>query len=82
MRLALASDHAGFSLKQGLLEWLKDSEHQLIDLGTYSKGALIAAFWCVGAEWERRSPPINFPAFVPACVTILTPLTKALSTMI
>jgi len=35
MRLAFASDHAGFALKKALLEWLKDSEHQLIDLGTH-----------------------------------------------
>ena len=35
MRLAFASDHAGFTLKQALLEWLKNSEHQLIDLGTH-----------------------------------------------
>lgn len=36
MRLAFASDHAGFALKQALLEWLKDSEHQLTDLGTHN----------------------------------------------
>jgi ribose 5-phosphate isomerase B len=36
MRLAFASDHAGFALKQALLEWLNNSEHQLIDLGTYN----------------------------------------------
>src|SRR5690349_22076218 len=35
MRLAFASDHAGFTLKQALLEWLKNSEHHLIDLGTH-----------------------------------------------
>jgi ribose 5-phosphate isomerase B len=35
MRLAFASDHAGFLLKKALLDWLKDSEHKLIDLGTY-----------------------------------------------
>lgn len=35
MRLAFASDHAGFALKKALLDWLKDSEHQLTDLGTY-----------------------------------------------
>ncbi len=35
MRLAFASDHAGFLLKKALLDWLKDSGHELIDLGTY-----------------------------------------------
>jgi ribose 5-phosphate isomerase B len=36
MRLAFASDHAGFALKQALLEWLNNSEHQLVDLGTHN----------------------------------------------
>lgn len=36
MRIALASDHAGFNLKQEILEYLKSSEHELQDLGTYT----------------------------------------------
>lgn len=34
MRLALASDHAGFALKDELAAWLRDSGHAVIDLGT------------------------------------------------
>jgi ribose 5-phosphate isomerase B len=34
MRIALASDHAGFSLKDELAAWLRDSGHVVIDLGT------------------------------------------------
>ena len=36
MRIALASDHAGFNLKQEILDYLKSSEHELADLGTYT----------------------------------------------
>ena len=36
MTIALASDHAGFSLKAGLLEYLKDKEIPVKDFGTYS----------------------------------------------
>jgi len=36
MRIALASDHAGFNLKQEILDYLKSSEHELSDLGTYT----------------------------------------------
>ena len=34
MRIALASDHAGFVLKDELAAWLRDSGHVVIDLGT------------------------------------------------
>lgn len=34
MRIALASDHAGFALKDELAAWLRDSGHVVTDLGT------------------------------------------------
>jgi len=36
MRIALASDHAGFPLKQELAGWLGEQGHDIIDLGTHS----------------------------------------------
>jgi len=36
VKLVLASDHAGFALKQHLVHWLIDAGHQAIDLGTHS----------------------------------------------
>jgi len=36
MRIALGSDHAGFPLKEPLLEWLVESGHEVIDVGTDS----------------------------------------------
>lgn len=36
MLIALASDHAGFDLKQVLVAWLKDEGHEPLDLGTHS----------------------------------------------
>ena len=35
-KLAIASDHAGFELKQSLIEYLKEKEHIIKDFGTYS----------------------------------------------
>ena len=35
MRIALAADHAGFDLKQDLVAWLRDSSHEVVDLGTH-----------------------------------------------
>lgn len=35
MRIAIASDHAAFELKQRLLPWLADNGHVVIDLGTH-----------------------------------------------
>jgi len=37
MRLAIATDHAGFKLKQEMLEYLKGLGHEIIDLGTNSE---------------------------------------------
>lgn len=37
MRLALASDHAGYDLKQELLAVLRGKGHEVEDLGTHSK---------------------------------------------
>ena len=37
MRIAVASDHAGFRLKQDLAKYLGELGHQVIDLGTNSE---------------------------------------------
>ncbi len=36
MRLAAASDHAGFPLKNHLVAWLRTHGHEVVDLGTHS----------------------------------------------
>ncbi len=36
MRLAIASDHAAFALKQSLMPWLTAQGHAVTDLGTHS----------------------------------------------
>ena len=36
MRIALAADHAGFALKQDIVEWLREQGHDVADLGTNS----------------------------------------------
>lgn len=36
MKIAMGSDHAGFPLKEPLLEWLVESGHEVIDVGTDS----------------------------------------------
>jgi ribose 5-phosphate isomerase B len=37
MKIALAADHAGFALKRDLAEWLRESGHDVLDLGTDSE---------------------------------------------
>jgi ribose 5-phosphate isomerase B len=36
MRIAVGSDHAGYSLKEHLATWLAESGHAVYDLGTHS----------------------------------------------
>lgn len=35
MKLAIGGDHAGFSLKPSLADWLRESGHDVIDLGSF-----------------------------------------------
>lgn len=37
MRIALGADHAGFAMKQQLVEWLGKTDHEVIDMGTDSE---------------------------------------------
>ena len=36
MKIAIACDHAGFELKEQLVNWLKDLKYQVLDFGTNS----------------------------------------------
>ena len=36
MRIAIGSDHAGFELKEPVIEYLKSLGHTPVDVGTYS----------------------------------------------
>ena len=40
MRIAIASDHAGFALKSLLIKHLKDGGHEIVDLGTDSEASV------------------------------------------
>ncbi len=40
MKLSIAADHAGFSLKQQLIEYLNKSGYSLIDFGTHSEESM------------------------------------------
>ena len=43
VRIAVGADHAGFALKQVLVERLRSAGHEVVDLGTHSEDS-IAAF--------------------------------------
>ena len=40
MRLVLGSDHAGYELKQELVEYLRGLGHEVLDVGTHSTAAV------------------------------------------
>lgn len=40
MKLALASDHAGYELKSKLADWLKNKDYTVIDFGTFSTNSV------------------------------------------
>jgi ribose 5-phosphate isomerase B len=40
MRVAIGADHAGFDMKQGLIDRLAETSHDIIDLGTSSHEAV------------------------------------------
>ena len=40
MKIALASDHAGFALKTELADWLRENGNDVLDLGTTSEASV------------------------------------------
>ncbi|MGB9702136.1 MAG: ribose 5-phosphate isomerase B [Candidatus Kapaibacteriota bacterium] len=40
MKIAIASDHAGFELKKELINYIKSKDHQILDFGTYSNDSV------------------------------------------
>jgi ribose 5-phosphate isomerase B len=46
VRIAIGSDHAGYLLKQHLVQWLKDRGHEVDDLGTDSEESVDYPIYC------------------------------------
>jgi ribose 5-phosphate isomerase B len=38
MKIAIASDHAGFDLKEKIAKWLEEQSYQVLDFGAFSDG--------------------------------------------
>jgi len=60
VRIAIGSDHAGYSLKAHLVPWLRGEGHEVADLGTDSEAAVDYPAFCaavgravVGGEADR-----------------------------
>jgi ribose 5-phosphate isomerase B len=49
VRIAIASDHAGFALKSLLIKHLKDGGHDILDLGTDSEASVDYPLFCAAA---------------------------------
>ena len=49
MRIAIASDHAGFPLKAELVPWLREQGHDVVDLGTDSDAPVDYPPYCAAA---------------------------------
>ena len=49
MRVAVASDHAGFALKQQVADHLRSLEHEVLDLGTDSEESVDYPPFCAAA---------------------------------
>jgi ribose 5-phosphate isomerase B len=49
MQIAIASDHAGFALKEALKPFLREEGHELLDLGTNSDATVDYPVFCAAA---------------------------------
>ncbi len=49
MKIAVASDHAGFALKQQVAEHLRGLDHEIVDLGTSSEESVDYPPFCAAA---------------------------------
>lgn len=75
MKIAMASDHGGFGLKEDLRAWLTEQGHQVVDCGCYGTescdypefGRPPPARWppenVSGASWY--APPVSASPFPP-----------------
>ena len=45
MKIGIASDHAGFAMKQELIAYLQEKGHEVLDFGTYSEESTDYAIW-------------------------------------
>lgn len=48
MRIAVAADHAGYQLKQAIIDHLRDAGHEVLDLGTDSEAPVDYPYYCAG----------------------------------
>lgn len=49
MKIAIASDHAGFALKSLIIKHLKEGGHEIVDLGTDSEASVDYPPFCAAA---------------------------------
>ncbi|HEY5779524.1 MAG TPA: ribose-5-phosphate isomerase [Terrimicrobiaceae bacterium] len=47
MKIAIGSDHAGFSYKQRIIEHLKEKGHEVVDFGTHSADSTDYPLWII-----------------------------------
>jgi ribose 5-phosphate isomerase B len=47
MKIAIGSDHAGFSYKQRIIEHLKEKGHEVIDCGTHNADSTDYPLWII-----------------------------------
>lgn len=60
MKIAIGSDHAGFGLKQTLVEHLKDKGHAVLDLGTNSEDSVDYPPFCAAVARKVVSGEAEF----------------------
>ncbi len=59
MKIYLASDHAGYDLKQIVIRYIKDKGYKFEDLGTFSKESVNWAEYGAKAAKKVSEDPIN-----------------------
>ena len=55
MRIVLGSDHAGFEMKQGLLQFVRQLGHEVIDAGTHSTAPVDYPDYAVAVAHELKN---------------------------
>lgn len=55
MRIAVGSDHAGFTLKEQIRRFLEDEGHEVVDVGTHSEEAVDYPPICAAAARQVAS---------------------------
>ena len=81
MKIAIASDHGGFELKEQLKKYLEDNKYDIVDVGTYSLDSCHYPEFAVKCAKKVQSGECQFGIIVQVLAIIQPSLALCVNTI-